>query len=506
MLRNILFLTLFVTLALFFSCSGSSNNSSDTNTTSENGLSEAYPTDLAITSPFATESAVEGLLKIRLGETLSTEIEVKPFSEKKEEILDRLKGDEPGKCGFSAQLFTPPRSVTCYGPSITFSGHPDAGAQPSSGTLPPGDLGIWKENEATTGEACAAAKINSLISEVQAQVDMAVNLVTGMLCIANAKSLDTLPSSGETKDFKESLQEAMDETETPFSIEEAKLARESEPSDGNAVYLSTITSSATIETKTITISVNLKHIPTSDDNSTYQGRLWYTISGSLGQIGNCTPSGPKMFAVSILYSKNSEGRLNYRMQRATYCTEDADPFDSNNNIDASNKFNATSNPGGWADNYHDGTFDLDASDGTGTLSYAWQAGSLDGNTRVFLAEIEAGSDDSKSGCGYFGFGPDAASSDVGNIDGIICNWAGPGNIHNPLQTKVQRQCMSFDSSSNKFASDSSRLNITYAPANSCDSAGSPFMYDGISTATTNNLIPLVDMQADITPPSKPGNI
>jgi hypothetical protein len=117
------------------------------------------------------------------------------------------------------------------------------------------------------------------------------------------------------------------------------------------------------------------------------------------------------------------------------------------------------------------------------------------------------------GCGYYGYGPDVGSNagDVGEIDGMICNWAGPGStLPKTSVTKVQRQCFSRNSDgllvsiSTDSDGDSTAegLAITYAPTNSCDKAASSTLTYGIqnpptdvpaSQAVTNNLINLTDM-------------
>lgn len=491
------FATACLIIGAFVSCSSSSSTDS---TGSSNALSETYPSDLAVTSPFAaSSSANQARLAVYAVEAPPTDqMEVMTFEDRREEISQRLEATDVNTCGFTLDLFRPAPDVSCYGPTINFSGHPDG--SPSSGGLPPFDLGIWEENEGSTGEACISAKVNSLVASTQAQVDTATNLITAMLCIANVNGSDALPAAGETKDYLTDIAGA----DLPFEVTTAQVERLEDSSDGKPVYQTTIIGSSSFDTREIAAEIYLKHIPTEADNSAYRGRLWYTISGDVGQGGNCGQGGPKLFAVSVLYSKTTAGILSYRMQRAQYCSETAArPFADDFSLDPANKSPGDGGDGvGWSGDFNDATFEINVEDGTGKFAYAWQAGPSDGNTRAFIAEVTAGDDGTISGCGYFGYGPDAESSDVGEISGMICNWAGPGNVHNPMTAKVQRQCVTRNAEG-KFVSDSDLLAITYAPTNSCNSAGAPFVYGTVTGAVTNNLVDIGVMQADVSVPDRP---
>ncbi|MFH1018589.1 MAG: hypothetical protein V1798_10485 [Pseudomonadota bacterium] len=482
----------------FIGCSSSSSGDSAGGST--NALSETYPSDLAVTSPFAaSSSANQSRLAFRALEAPPTDqMDVMTFEDRREELSQRLEATDVNTCGFTLGLFRQAPIVSCYGPAINFSGHPDGSG--SSGQLPPLDLGIWDENEGSTGEACISAKVNSLVASTQAQVDTATNLITAMLCIANVNGSDALPAAGETKDYLTDIAGA----DLPFEVTTATVERLEDSSDGKPVYQTTIIGSSSFDTREITAEIHLRHIPVEADNSAYRGRLWYTISGDVGQGGNCGQGGPKLFAVSILYSKTTAGILSYRMQRAQYCSDTAaQPFAADFSLDGANKSPGEGGDGvGWSGDYNDATFEINVENGTGRFAYAWQAGPNDGNTRAFIAELTAGDDGTISGCGYFGYGPDAASADIGEISGMICNWAGPGNSHNPMTAKVQRQCVTRNADG-KFVSDSDLLGITYAPANSCDSAGGDFVFDGISGAVTNNLVDIGVMQADVSVPDRP---
>ncbi|HLG19050.1 MAG TPA: hypothetical protein VI895_04440 [Bdellovibrionota bacterium] len=518
-LRGFTGVAFFVCTALLgpLSCSNSTDDGNNTNTnptTETNGLSASYPSDLAVTSPFTSGEVVEGLVRLnsRAQATPNPDEEFKGYFERIDELETRITATDPTACGFGIGVFRPIPAATCYGPSISYTNHPDWAPpdDPSllDDNLPPGDLGIWDELEANTNEPCVVAKVNSLMAEVQSKVDMAVDLVSSMLCVAKVTGADTLPVEGESKDLTTTLQDGLTATDTPFTISAATIERQADTSDGFKSFLSEVSGSAEAPTfdqatQTIVTSVHLKHIPTSDDNSTYRGRLWMTVSGgTFGPGAKCGGQSAKMVATSILYSKDANGRLLYRLQRASYCSDTANPFDANNALDASKK---DPDPDGWVDNFVDSTFDISVSDSTGVISYAWQAGTGDSHARVFLSELSAASDGGRTGCGYFGFGPDVTRADIGSIDGMICNWAGPHNDHTP-QALVQRQCVDFDTTNKIWTSNQSNLAVEYGPVNACavdvaDAAD----FDG-RTVLANQLAPIAEMNADVTPPAKPSSL
>ncbi len=481
------FSSVILSIALLASCSDSETDTNDL-------ASQTFPTDLAITSPLANGSAVEGLVKLSTRAQTSSDTNIPlPFDEKKDEISKRLIQPDISGCGFTSTLFRPAKDVTCYGPSISYENHQDFNYS-VSGVLPNGDVGIWDENEGSTGEACIAAKLNGLIGTLQGQLDTAVNLFTGMLCAANAGGEDVLPLPSETKNFLSVLTDA----KLPYDLTTATISREKEnDTGGHPIYIYEMAGKG-IDSKAIAIHLHLKHIPLNKTNSVYKGRLWYTLNGPLADrpLACQVTKQLRQFAVSILYEKSSKGVLLYRLKRAEYCSDKIDPFDSNNDVDSASN---------WVSQFSDGTFQIDTSKETGSFSYAWQAGTPDDNSRTILAEINSNGNGGRSGCGYFGFGPRVQDTNVGNIDGMICNWAGPGAVH-VVQPIVQRQCVTYNSTKKQFVSDPDTSRITYAPTNACDSFDDGFVFDGNPGPLTNNLLPIADMQLDVSVPPRPGQL
>ena len=114
------------------------------------------------------------------------------------------------------------------------------------------------------------------------------------------------------------------------------------------------------------------------------------------------------------------------------------------------------------------------SSGFGKVSYAWQAGPMDGYTRTFNIKTVNNSADNQTGDAYFGFNPnpdDSSGSDdyrSTSIDRMICNWAGPGNGPSSKSAGVgliQRQQLAYDSTN--YVWKSSLDNITFAPTDNC---------------------------------------
>ncbi len=412
-------------------------------------LNKAFPSDLAITSPYSVSKGAT------TGKALGASQVLKSFSERKEEIDNRMNGTEESECAFNIDIFKPAAPVNCYGPRVKIYNHPDGGGY---GMLPVGDTGIWMENNidenGDTGEACAAAKLNSLVADVASKVDAAIDMFSGMVCMARVEKKGELPERGASEDLRGSLSVAAEGA--GLVIAEAAVKREEDDADGNEVYRSKI--SAALKTGQFArMQINLRHVPLNEENTAYRGKLWYVIADEKGKLAggtpNCSQGGIKKIAYSVTYAKDEAGVLKYDIKSASYCNSQAEPFDADHNVDAN---------GEWNGNFNMGSYEIDTENGTGTYSFAWQAGRQDGFARTVVADQE---------CAYFGYGPAVQEEEAGTIGGFICNWAGPGSEpfgEKTLLPKVQRQCMELDEESGKYVSDSTRLNIKYAPALSCD--------------------------------------
>lgn len=458
-------------------CSSSSSSSSSSDT---NGLSDTFPNDFAIASPFSSSSnsdssrlVVKELSKSKVQSATATDLE--NFSDKVERIDSLINADSIDECTFNFNLFGGGiTSPECYGPTLSYTDHPDASGGPDDGQLPSGDLGIWSENEGD--QACLAAKMNELISKVEERIDFSVNIFAWLLCVAGVQGKDTLPAVNGSTDLTTEVNNATSETGIGFDFSSATITRLDNDANGNAQYESSLSVTVTDSEKSLDMSLNMRHVPIDEDQ--YKGRIWTTMSGVFDIGGNCNApaNAQSLIATSIGYERDSDTELKANFESAGFCDpDDADPFTTSKRIDPQNAFDQSSNPGGWANNLNQGI--IQTTDSETSIVYRWMAGQNDSHARTFIVNIEPNSDGVQAGCGYFGFTPPttATSAIIDNLV-MICNWAGPSGNHNTNVTEVQRQCVTQNSTTGKFVSDSTRLNISYAPVNSCS-------YDGSGTTT-----------------------
>lgn len=497
----------------------------------DNAFSVAFPSALVIASPTAqTQTDANALVRAATVAPSAT------FEEKLEALESILSGTTIEDCDFAFDIGTNTENAACYGPTLTYANHPDH-ADPDAddedndtegdpndsdgdGTLPGGDLGIWRENEADSTEACAAAQLNQVVERAASQIDSVVYAMASILCIANVNELE-VPEDGTTLDMTSEVAEGFTANEVDLEVDNATLARED--SDSTSTYTSTLSGTGTDDFgNEVAVNCRLKH--RDDANGvTYAGKLSCTVAVAEDtKPGNCnsgevTETG-YTDALSISYQKNSETIFTAEVNSGNFCgASGVDPYVSATNftVDASKKLNLAMDPGddlttGWGNNYHYARYQLNSNTGAGQYRIAWQAGRNDGYARVLQADMDAvDGDGNKGGCAYFAYGPDMEES-TGDLDGMICNWAGPGHTMPKTQTEtVQQQCMDYNATTGVYESDSAELAISYAPTNSCDSTGvdgdgNVFSYsDGVTEvdgAVTNDLVDLISIP-DIDPPS-----
>ncbi|MBI2339856.1 MAG: hypothetical protein HYU99_05775 [Deltaproteobacteria bacterium] len=482
---------------------GGSDGGGDDGDEITNTLGDAYPTDLALASPFATSSGGSALKK---QEAFTPPV---THEEKKEVIAEILEADTPDGCfNFSGELKGEETRPECYGPPLALTGtHPDGGGLPV--TLPGGDLGIMEEYEGD--EACIATKVNNSFEAAERRTDFAQWVTASILCVANQNGIALPATVGESVDLTDEYTAALPDRApiTPDSVTLQLVAA--------GTYKTSI--SGTVESPegdTFETAMSLTHAPLDATNSTFEGLLQHRVtSDNFGAMANCG-AGTRTAAASVLYAKESASSLKVRFKHAMFCGEadDADVFDANGEVDPTNKYATAGNdcagtvainPNGWGDTFVNSVMNTDPETGFGKMTWAWQAGRCDGHTRVAKASILAtgGTDGAPGGCGYVGFGPDAAEDTVGDTDGMICNWTGPGSgpfNGKTIQDLVQRQCVTLEDG--VYVSVSDQLNIAYAPTNSCDSNGALFC-DGVACVTTNDLLDIDEMSFTAPTPPDP---
>lgn len=478
--------------------SGSGGSDSDTSSSSS-----VFPSGLAVASPTATRDVSNASLSSIRAVTVEAD---SSFEEKAAVYEDILAAASDEDCQIELPALVQSVEPSCYGPALDYQGHPNfqEGQQgPNSqedGQFPTGDLGLWTASE--NGEACTAAKINSLIAESAAYSDYAMILSASMVCLIERNSLEIPTEDEESLDLTELLNTAISENNDTATVTSATITNLADITDTDDevrdAYQYSIQITETEEDDDeITITAYLKHMPTNDDNSTYKGKLWIEIEGA-GQAGDKD-------AVAVKYERDSETSVKYELMGANYQLVDEETviFDDNGNIAVD---------GDWSGNMSKAIINLDPATGLGDFSYSWQAGNGDDRARIFN-----GFTDQTGGCGFFGYGLRfdrvAGTSSDNGIDGFICNWAGPGNDHSMATSEnlAQKQCMSLNEVSGLLEVDEERNNLSYAPVVDCEAAEGDISIKLTSeeeysdAAISNDLIDLTTDEdfADYTDPSAP---
>lgn len=469
-------------------CGSSSSTTSATSSAnggSDSSAAMAFPTSLAVTSPLAGTSSASSSVsaQLRLSTSSSTQVATlqsgSDFSDKVDAIETVLAAATDEACQVVLNLAEATSQASCYGPELDFEAHPDAvDVADEDGELPGGDLGIW-ESEDDEGQACTAAKIATVIEDTELAVDRGLLLAASTICLMDRDGTSLPSTDGDSVDMTSSLNTALQANNSTVTVNSATVSNETDVTDNDA-------SSTTrdvyefdfeLDVDGTTLTTTLRHMPTNSDNSTFKGRI----------TSQSVPTSGSAKALTMSYEVSSSSELAFEVISASFSDLTADYFDVNDDLDLTEE---------WEDAVHT-IMNIDPTNGEGDFSVAWQAGDDDSHARIFN-----GYADDESGCGFFGFGdnfnPSTGAASDNEIDGFICNWAGPESNHSVTGATAdlaQKQCMDFNSSTGQFEVDSSYENITYAPTNSCDSAGvlgvklsDDTTYD--TTAVTNDLVDL----------------
>ncbi|MBI5742206.1 MAG: hypothetical protein HZA16_16015 [Nitrospirae bacterium] len=492
--------------------------------------SDVYPTSLGVASPLDVSSSVSqqsanagflsrvlAFINILKPATPAYAADSSGFSmaDQLSTLNSIISGTSIGSCTFDPQLFFTTETFTnCYGPTVDYTGHADAGAEPADGQLPSGDLGLWNATETDgSGTACSAMTLNNKMKKVSANAFGSLQVAADLVCVSNANGI-ALPSNSSSdltaamNDMVASM--VMPPGVTAIAFNSAALSH----SDASGIneYSYAVDVDLTYDDggvpKTMNVILDMTHRALSA--TTYTGRISFSYNGN-DPIGNCAATGSSDItrAGSILYSMDSGGQLSLDVRNADFCGTGGDPF-ADGLVDPTDKLSET-NLTGWGNNFSRFIANMVPSTMDGSYSYAWQAGPQDGNTRVFNITLENNSG-VRSGDSYFGFGDDIAATD-GTVKGFICNWAGPGNTHLPMQAFIQAQQIEEDTATKIFTPVASY--IMYDPVNNCDSATGTFSYkrfDGsgnLAMITDDTVV--LDLQAfatyssGFTAPTAPAN-
>lgn len=388
-------------------------------------------------------------------------------------------------------MFAGSGNATCYGPQMLYANHQDGGGT-SSGQLPGGDLGLWLEYEGGT-QPCVAAQLKQRTRGVKGQTMQGLLMMAAMRRTIHRSSTLSMPAAGASTDLASEFETRL-HLIPAFASVVVHAATIALDSGGTYTYRLALGNGASGGNAKLG-EIILKHAP-GGSTGAYSGVM--QVSGFT--LGNDSAFGCEDAKDSAtgLYQAAQLSTIRYTRDGASvafgsrsgnYCghpssTSAADygaqiaSLTAGAELDPAAKLsgNIRGSSTGWRGNFSRfaGSFDKDS--GTGNFLYAWQAGVQDGATRALAINADYNSaTETRTLEGYFGFGADIASTD-GALQGMICNWAGPGNSHTP-RLSFQSQVATLTPSATNFSIASGGSRIGYAPTNSCASTTTTFDID-----------------------------
>lgn len=399
---------------------------------------------------------------------------VKPLTEMKADVQSATTADPTTT---AAALGNPIEKKSfkalCYGPSWTDD------ATGSNVNRPSGDLGIvYATASDTDTRACAAAQVDALIAGAPTFFNNFIKMQAVMLAAAN-KNAKALPEEGATEDLTTVMPSL-----TGITITNADLKRV-DTSDNTELYKTIFDFTSSSKTGNVTIF----HKPKNTDNTNFEGIAYATLPYSAAMGG----TGDQRF-MSMVYSQ-ADGVFKFSAKIMAEKTNQATSgLSSAKEVD----FSLYTGMDAWED-AHWILGEFNSTTGTGTLHYAWQAGSNDGATRTFAFTIAAGGG---TGTAYAGFGPAMSTLTASSTpwpSKMYCNWLN-GLSGGTAVTKVQKQTMT--KSSGKYVVGTS--NINFAPTDTCTKSGTwvvsgaigATFLNGTKTTTAHELV-VVPTSADI---------
>ena len=404
-------------------------------------LVEAVPEDLIVASSFELESAGS-------------------FLEKQTRLAGVLNQQTIEADGIAACIRAIPQlpdwinDPECYGPAINYVDHPNgAGApdmnqdgdnDPTTGTLPTGDVGIWTDTVNgmlagnTNQTACAAAKMNELIGKAAFNVDLATSTTAMMACAAAIDKRGLPDNDNQEFDFSSLLSEANSQIVSVTTAKVKKVLLDSEVS-----YVTTVAGSFANQ-QYGSFSIRVQHVPGQNKG--------------LMQIER--PDRGDQRATSVLY-EIANSTLKYQLKSALFRGH-SDYYDEHGEVDMRPVDDEMNPTYGNSADAHFMIAEQNQNSGVTDLAYGWNAGGRDDHYRTFNAEISGA-----EAWAYYGYVPNTwldntpvtVDLDLSENDtGVICNWAGPNNSHIPI-SYLQYQKMDLVSEVWQVSTS----NIKYAP-------------------------------------------
>lgn len=433
----------------------------------------AFPVGLAVAAPTDIESTTPTPAKNDVARSMPASVSPSSSSLLTQRIDALLNGATPLKNLFTPELlYRTANDALCYGPALLYQNLPD-GVTPNSGTLPPGDLGIWQETDTLTGHACVAAQLNSRMQGIRDRSTAGLMVLASMIDRIYSRS-STLPTAGSSIDLTVDMN-ALSIPNVTFNS--MTLSRDTSSKWLYGVDFDYIRGSSTYNAK-----MQVTHSPGSSSSS-YTGVIQYQVQDSL-HGGNCMalPSGTNITRQgSVVYERVSADHMLVEAREADFCGHGgmSGSYLADGRLDPADKLDAATNNDGWGNNFNQLAAEYKLSNLSGKYAYVWQAGPNDSHSRVFNMGVNDFTP--LDGEAWFGYGTQidnpSGLGTVGQITGFICNWAGPGSSH-VEQEYAQRQFFRYNSSTGKVEVAAGGSDITYAPTNACTYDGrGTFQYD-----------------------------
>lgn len=488
LLQNLFFLA---TTAMVVGCGGGStetinvnettNNTDQTETisddtttteasTTRNGT--VFPSSIAVSSPTSASSNITtGSVYIASASGVVNDYDVAT-----DLVSQIIAGNlTPREEIYIEDLFNAYQNARCYGPLLEYENHPNASATDSEwGELPSGDVGIWKETEGDSDEACAAAQLNARMEGIQQRQSTSLLLLASMITAYESDGVRSWPddvSPGTTIDLTEQMN-ALFIYNTDFTSATMTL------DNNGSLWRYDLALTISYGYGQFDAIVSLDHIRGVNENSS-EGLLNIRFNSD-GTGTQCGDANESTMNTSLHYAQSSATSILLQYRETQFCGTDINGIQTPVNSDeiSGNIVSSTTSSElieDWDNSFTIFTADFNPTDLSGSYSYAWQAGYNDSHSRILNIAI----DENQNAEAYFGFGSRVQNTDFdGSLLGFICNWSGPGNDHTPMDY-LQHQSLTLNLVSGDFVlNGDDASHITYAPTNSC-------LYDSAESAASN---------------------
>lgn len=421
-----------------------------------------------------------------------------------------LDGSIPLRRAFRFQdFFETDVNDPCFGPQVAYRNHDngtDGAVHPSTGhpTLPSGDVGMWLDTSTAPDAStrpCAVGQLNNRMKGIRSKVNQGLFMVAGMRRLMADNSL-AMPVAGATVDLTSvTATEVSSITSGAVTVSHASVAR---PLTGGAAIFRVVLSAGT-GTNAQTVELRMTHTPASGTG--YSGTMTFAnlslsndvAFGCSDDVDSAT-SRYKVAEVGSIRYQRSSSEIAYSARSANYCghgnsgsthlAADIAALTLVGELDPSVKLSGSTRGGskGWRGNFNRIGSSYDPTTHAGNYLLAWQAGPGDSHARMMAAIRSYNSvSETRNVKAYYAYG-DAIDSTTADIQGLICNWAGPGGSHTP-STRFQHQEVELTSAASGWSTLTSKL--SYAPTTSCNSSGTmrfDVNADGVLGATEGNAV------------------